>query len=738
MRYNYFLTTITVLLYLLESQPLRAQSDSTANLQIPQITIRSKQTQNLGMSKLRAVDGLAIYEGKKSEVVHIDRIAANLSTNNTRQLFARVAGLNIWESDQAGLQLGIGGRGLSPNRTSHFNTRQNGYDMSADALGYPENYYTPPAEALQKIEIVRGAGALQYGTQFGGMVNFVLQQPGGEKPLTWKSRNTIGSFGFLSSYNSIHAVSKNKKTACFAFLQHKNGNGWRPNSNFKANNLFLDIHHHPNELVTLDFEITHMNYLAQQPGGLTDTQFESNPRQSLRERNWFTVNWNMALLGVEYRVNPQLRLSTRTFGLTASRSALGNLAPANVADLGGPRNLIRGTFNNIGNETRLLYQYTTGSFINTILLGSRIYRGFSTAVQGWGSAGNLADFNLPIPQDDTQSDYNFPNFNNALFAEHIFHLTPKISLTPGIRLEHIRTYAEGFYWQRLRDFAGNILSEQQNFEYRNRTRHFLIAGAGVAYRKNKQVECYANLTQNYRAINFTDLRVDNPNFKIDTNLGDERGFTSDAGMRTNIGNWFYSDISAFYLHYNDKIGVLLRADQPPLYNDYRLRTNIGRARNIGLESFAEMNVLHFLSPHDTLNKFSLFVNATLIDARYLAKNNPTIHRNMVEYVSAFTCRTGASWEHRAWKSGFNCSWSSRQFTDATNAIRTASATNGIIPAYLVTDLFIAGKTRHFGFELNLNNLWNARYFTRRAEAYPGPGIIPSEGRSIFLTLSLNI
>ncbi|MFC7670651.1 hypothetical protein ACFQT0_27180 [Hymenobacter humi] len=63
-----------------------------------------------------------------------------------------MAGLNIWENDQGGLQLSIGGRGLDPNRTSNFNVRQNNYDISADALGYPESYYTPPTEAIKRIQ----------------------------------------------------------------------------------------------------------------------------------------------------------------------------------------------------------------------------------------------------------------------------------------------------------------------------------------------------------------------------------------------------------------------------------------------------------------------------------------------------------------------------------------------------------------------------------------------------------
>ena len=82
-------------------------------------------------------------------------------------------------------QLGIGGRGLSPNRNSNFNTRQNGYDISADALGYPESYYTPPAESIERIEVVRGAASLQFGTQFGGMLNFRFKKGPQDKNLNY-------------------------------------------------------------------------------------------------------------------------------------------------------------------------------------------------------------------------------------------------------------------------------------------------------------------------------------------------------------------------------------------------------------------------------------------------------------------------------------------------------------------------------------------------------------------------
>ena len=110
---------------------------------------------------MKSVDGLSIYSGKKSEVISIDQLVLNKGANTTRQLFAGVTGLTIFENDDAGLQLSVGSRGLDPNRSSNFNVRQNGYDISADPLGYPESYYTPTSDGIERIEVIRGAASLQ-------------------------------------------------------------------------------------------------------------------------------------------------------------------------------------------------------------------------------------------------------------------------------------------------------------------------------------------------------------------------------------------------------------------------------------------------------------------------------------------------------------------------------------------------------------------------------------------------
>ena len=701
---------------------------------LDEVVIQAERERTFGITRLRAVEGMGIYEGKKSEVVVLRDLTANLATNNARQVFSKVTGLNIWESDGAGLQLGIGGRGLSPNRTSNFNTRQNGYDISADALGYPESYYTPPVEALDRIEVVRGAASLQYGTQFGGLLNFKFRHGPRNKPIELTARQTVGPWGFFGSFNSLGGTVVKGKLNYYTFYQHKQGNGWRPNSDFNVNTAYGSVQYKVTPRLTVGTDYTFMQYDAQQSGGLTDALFAQNPRQSIRARNWFRVKWNLFALTGDYQISERTKLNTRFFGLAAGRSALGNLERINVSDLGGNRNLIEGTFRNLGNETRLLHRYQLGTQPAILLVGFRWYRGTTTARQGDANDGSGPEFTFLNPDNLENSDYRFPNKNDAFFAEHIINFNDKISLTPGVRVESIRTFSEGFYRQRTFDFAGNVIADQQFFDDQVRRRAFVLFGAGLSYKPTDRLEAYANISQNYRAINFSDLRITNPNFSVDPNLRDERGYTADLGIRGRAEDFFTYELTLFYLKYKDRIGLLLKADQPPLYLDYRLRTNISDSRNLGVEAFGEIDLLKMAGQKSSAWSWSVFANLSLLDARYINTDDPTIRNKRVEQVPPVLLRTGTTIKRGPFSGTLQYAYTGQQFTDATNALRTSTAVNGLVPSYQIVDLSAAWHYKWLTVEGTCNNLLDARYFTRRADSYPGPGIIPADGRGFYLTV----
>lgn len=698
------------------------------------VTVTYKRDKSFGRSALASVENFGIYEGKKTEVIEMSEVVANVSTNNARQVYAKITGLNIWESDGAGLQLGIGGRGLSPNRTANFNVRQNGYDISADALGYPESYYTPPLEALDRIELVRGAASLQYGTQFGGMLNFRFRKGPGDKAIELSTRQTLGSWGFFNSFNSIGGTVAKGKLNYYAFAQFKRGDGFRPNAGFHASNGYASFHYQASKRLKISLELTKMQYLAQQPGGLTDRNFEENPRQSLRERNWFEVDWNMAALTLTYEFSERTQLNSRNFGLLAHRNALGNLERINVVDFGANRTLISGQFKNIGHETRLLHRYQMGKQQQTLLLGLRLYRGRTSALQGDANNGAGPDFAYLNPENLENSDFQFTNNNLSAFLENIFNITDKWSITPGLRFEHIGTSAQGYFKQRVFDGAGNLIVENRTDEALGRTRNFVIAGLGTNYRINSQLSFYANISQNYRAINFSDIRVVNPNFRVDPDIKDETGFTADLGLKAKKENWYNMELTAFLVRYNNKIGQILRADQPPLFLDYRFRGNISDARNIGLEFFGELNLIPIFNKDDSRLQWTIFLNCAYVDARYVNTEDNSIKNKRVEMVPPLMLRSGTQFTYQSFRLALQFAHVGRHFSDATNAIRTSTAVEGLIPSYKVADLSMAYRYKRYTIEASINNLFNQMYFTRRAEGYPGPGIIPSDGRGFFLTL----
>ena len=703
------------------------------SMDLKTVDIRDERTSAFGMSRLRSIEGTAIYAGKKTDVIEPAEMNANLATNNARQVFSKIAGLNIWESDGAGIQLGIGVRGLSPNRTSNINVRQNGYDISADALGYPESYYTPPMEALERIEYVRGAASLQYGTQFGGMMNFVLKDGPEDDPLEVVTRQTAGSFGLFNSFNSIGGTQGNSQY--YGFIHYKRGDGWRENAGYDVLTGHASYSYDLSEKLSIGFEYTGMKYLAQQPGGLTEQQFEEDPRESYRDRNWFQVEWNLAAIDADWEISPSTRLNTRFFGLLANRKALGYLGETTRLDEPGtPRDLIWGDFKNVGNETRLLHRYRLAEQQSALLVGFRLYKGNNRSRQGMADRGDGADFRFLEEQGSVRNDYDHDNFNAAAFAENVFYLGEKFTVTPGVRFEYIDTRANGYYSNVVRDLNGNIIELTEFQEDRARQRSILLAGLGMSYKPNAQTEVYGNLSQNYRAINFSDMRINNPSFRIDPNLSDERGYNADIGIRGRIGQVLNYDLSAYMLMYSNRIGSVQRRDLQT-YRVYRLRTNVADSRSTGVEVFGEFSPMRLFRSIEARDfQVTVFSSFSYNNAVYLSSDEPAFDGNQVELVPEITSRSGISAYAGEFKATLQYSYVSEQYTEATNTEYTSNAVNGLIPAYGIFDLSGTYNWRNFTVEAGVNNLMDEKYFTRRAAGYPGPGIIPSEGRSFYVTL----
>jgi len=720
-------------------------------IELASIDVVARRKELFALKRMGDIEGTAIYAGKKTEVILLDQLQVDKAGNTARQIYSQISGLNIYESSAGGLQLHVGGRGLDPNRTANFATRQNGYDISADVLGYPESYYTPPPEALEEVRIIRGASSLQYGTQFGGLIDFRTRQILPFEKARVSLQSTLSSWDGQSLFAYVGA--REGKVLLDTYVHTKNGDGYRNASNYDSYSQFISLRYPLDPRSELRAEVTVYDYVAQQAGGLTDAQLRDDSRQATRERNWFAVKWRLFHLAYHRQLAPTTQFSLALSRLRASRDAVGyrgnpldlNANPITALDeqdaLGNyisPRDIIRGDFANYSAEMRLLTQYKLKGSQHTLLTGAKVYTANNSSQQGPGSTGVDADFRLRISEFSdyaNQSNFLFPNRNIALFAENIFTLSDHLSITPGIRLEYIKTETAGTYRQVVTDNAGNVIANREQRDDRVLARGFLLAGVGLHYRGDSGLEVIANISQNYRSVTFSDIRTVNPSFIVDPDLRDERGFTVDVGVRgTWQQRWSY-EATLYSLYYGNRLGIILddRAN--------RVRTNVGSAVLMGLESLIVYRIGARATSASAL-RGKIFLNTALTYSQYLRTETAAVTGNFVEFVPSATIKTSISLRRDHWSMRWQYSYVAPQFTDAQNSAIAQegdqrSGIIGEIPSYGVVDMSVRWEDAPVSLQLGLNNLLDATYFTQRATGYPGPGIIPSDGRNFYVTIGVD-
>ncbi len=701
-----------------------ANSQIKDTIKLKAVVVNGFKTVN-GLGHLPDTKNGIIYAGKKSEVILVDSLDANKAVNNTRQILGRIPGLNIVETESSGFTAnGIATRGLNPTQSIEMNTRQNGYNISSDVYGYNEAYYLPPMEAVSRIEMVRGAASLQFGSQFGGLVNYVTKDAPTNKPFEFVTAQTIGSYGLYNSFNSVGGSYK--KWRYYGFLQYRRMDGYRPNSEQTQVSGFGKIQYNQSEKWNFGVEYSLLRNKLKMPGGLTDAQFISDPKQSTRGRNWLESPWNIINAFANYSPSKNSTLSIKSSYLFSSRSlvwrnedggpsANDNIDPSTNAYV--PREVGIEKMNNFTTEIRYSQTYAIGNQKSTIAGGIRhSYAWFKRQGGGKGTTGS--DFNLTI-SGDWGYNLSFTTTNIAPFLENIFKISKNFTVTPGFRFEYLQSTSKG-----NKEVEGDI---QISNELRNRI--FALAGIGLELKSSKNTSVYANFSQAFRPIDYSQLEPFGVTSKIDPNLKDSKGFNSDVGFRGTIRNYLNFDIGGFYLAYNNRIGVTLEAN--PITGDYySIRKNIANSIHKGIESYVEFNFLKYCNSQSNYG-LSIFNSFAYVDARYTSGE---YLGKRVETATKTINRLGLIFNNSKLSTTFQVNCVGDAFGDASNEVASENPVAGYIPAYTVMDFSSSYKINNFGLKIGVNNLTDKHYFTRRTDEYPGPGIIPAVGRSLYFSL----
>jgi Fe(3+) dicitrate transport protein len=670
---------------------------------------------------LPAVQRSVIFTGKKTEVIVMDSLRANVAQDVERQILGRIPGAHFSETEGAGFPSnGVAFRGLDPTQSVEMNVRQNGVNIAADLFGYPETYYTPPSEALERIDVVRGAASLAFGPQFGGVVDYVIRDGQPNTAPRFTSALSGGSFGLVNSFNSVGGGTDT--WTYYAFVHGRREDGWRPNSDFRQLAAFGRVTYRPSSRLALSGEYTVFRNRIHMAGGLDDSAFAADPRASFRSRNWLASPWNVAALRAQYDFSRSARLETTLSYVDGSRALVwrnedgGPGAPDLIDPETGeqiPREVENETFKTVTLESRLRVDHTLGARRATLSTGIKLSNVHARRFEG-GTGSVSGDFDLRLTEGTWEGALRLNTANVAGFAEELIHVTDRLSVVPGIRLESVRSTVSGY--------------TDATASFTPRGYSYPLGGVAASYITGESTELYANVSQAYRPILYSSFTPFGSIARISPDLHSSRGGNADLGWRGTVGKVLKFDVGGFYLWYGDRIGTRTGTDASGEFVEVG---NIGSSEHRGVESYLELDPFPLLGLPTSAGALDLFSSFGFVDARYVSGD---FKGNRVEEAPRVLSRLGATYGVGRFANTLQVSHTSQSFGDANNSVQpTEDAAGGLIPAYTVLDWSFAlrvASERQLTF--GINNLTDTRYFTKRTSEYPGPGILPGIGRSVYL------
>lgn len=714
----------------------------TDTLQLREVNIERTTNFN-GVRRLGDVENGIIYSGEKNMVLVIDSMNSNTAQSSMREELGRVPGANIAEAQYNGFPYnGIGLRGFGATQSSNMDIRQNGYNITADVYGHPETYYTPPSDAVKEIDVISGESSLEFGPQFGGVINYVLKDAPPDKAIQFTTSETGGAYGLLNSFNSVGGTLG--KWSYYAWLEYQGTEGWRPNSEMQLGVGYGKLKYNASNKFSISLEYSIQRNLIRMSGGLDDAEFARNPDTSTRPRNWMETPASFAALTLKWRITDK----TTFFLQSVFNSSQRNLVWRNDdINIGQPDSISPQTNSYAGREVehwealnsttemRLLSNYKIGDTTQTLAVGIRLYEGnFTSADRGPGSTGLDFDYPyMPGPGQTYGREVWVHDYDVSPFVENTFRFG-KLSVTPGFRYEYLLSSVTGYLsnmpdipvWSQLGTVDSLQIPIKGSF-----TREMPLGGIALQFNTTSGTNFYANFAQAYQPLNYEDLYPGDVSTLIDPNLHDVHGYNSGLGFRGSIKNWLAFDVGGFYVFYQGAIGY------DTLPNNLIEETNVGNATHEGIESYIDWNIVKLFTNNSRIGYFDIFNAFSYDNAKYVSG---PFSGNWVQDAPQYISRTGITYTLKNFSATLFWDYTSQQFTDAANTVNNNSALGenaevGIIPSYRLYDLSATLHIKNYTLKAGIDNLANANYFTMRVTEYPGPGIIPGVGRTFYMGFS---
>ncbi|PJZ68236.1 TonB-dependent receptor [Leptospira perolatii] len=681
---------------------------------------------------------------------------------DSMEALRRVPGATLRYQDAAGLTPNIAFRGVSNEESRKTLILEDGVLTSLSPYGQPESYYSPQLDRMERVEIIKGSGAILFGpSTLGGIVNFVTRKPP-VKP-TFDMKVIGGNNGFFSTFMQYGGTQGN--TGYDVSYLHKEGKGYRDFQGFRVDDFYGKLVHKLGEKDTISLKVGHNDQDAQSTYlGLTQGLFWANPRINPAKYDRKILTRDSIVISEEHSFSKDWKLVSRLYGTNATRNwqrqdwSYNNLdefgrpalppgdtfaifAPRPIGNRPGDVIYMRNSspqrnqfFRTGGVELRLEGTFRTFEIKHELIFGSRAHYEDSE-VRFVQVAYPFLDKGFT-----TTSQMRMSRAYSAYIQDTI-SLTEKFKVIPGVRYEHI---TQGVYNTRRPATAKDVLDGRAGTEGDiilvqlggETYTKILLPGMGLTYDLTRDFVWFAGAHTGFSPPTFsTAISPSGADYRLKA----EQSNNYETGVRGNITRYFYMQTAVFAMYFQNQIintsEVGAEAGSRPV--------NSGKSIHRGVEnSFA----FDFGKFSGSRWEVPLEINYTYLDARSVTyvgiptvtnadgsvtiQNRPSMeldangnilkvdtNRNILPYAPRNTflvslgCKSPIGVFARAEYQYFD-----KQFSDLQNRKNeSADGNSGVIPAYGIVNANMGyeapgGKWSVF---INAKNLQDRHYISGR-------------------------
>jgi Fe(3+) dicitrate transport protein len=663
-----------------------------------------------------AVEDNRIFSGKRATVIDLDALP-KVQANNYRQALSMTPGLLYSEETTPMVSLGFRGIG-TPDRAQFLQVLKDGIPIHSDPFGYPEAYYMPPLDVVDRLEFIRGGAALMFGAQPAGALNYVTHMPVTDRPFTVRTQNVFGTDDFYSNYTSFSGTSG--QTGYYGYFNHRESNGFREaNSRYRLDGGLLKLVQSFSKSTRLVLALDLYEEKHGEPGGLNLPDFRSNPRKTTRFNDHFALSRYAVSADLQHNIQPGTDLSLKVWFAHLTRQSWrqqgGGFGTIPVGPAAQTNVIQDQRFQSIGFEPRLRHDWEGLGASNTLSAGFQLYGLRSPRSDREGQSPTALEGILENSQYFGSEDSLRRVFYGSAFAENKFSWGD-FSLTPGFRFEGIRQSVNSRKWTPPATTGFLTSSSVTKIDYQP------LVGLGAAYELPRQQQIYANVSQSYRPTTFSQSLVAAPGITA-TDASPNLGWNYELGVRGRPTPWLTYDTSLFLIDLDNRFGINDKVTP-------NLLTSVGRSINYGLDVSTQIDLIGVLAANTgrDLNtrygNLNLYTSLTLLEAGlYGGPNNG----GTPMFAPPYMLRAGLVYGLRRAKVSMLGTFMARH-----NAQDSGAAAYEI-PSYTTWDLTAEIPVhKRVSVMAGINNLFDRQYYSRVTTQ----GIDPGYGRNVYAGFSI--